>query len=81
MSAQAALAQEAVFVIGASEVGAPTYNPIKATMLNMATALIFDRLVSQSADLSYKPWLAESWEEAADGLSWTFKLKQGATVP
>lgn len=78
-AAQAAAAQEAVFVIGTAEVGAPTYNPIKATMLNTATALIFDRMVSQAADLSYHPWLAESWEEAADGMSWTFKLKEGVT--
>lgn len=78
-SAQSLAAQEAVFVIGTAEVGAPTYNPIKATMLNTATALLFDRMVSQAADLSYHPWLAESWEEAADGMSWTFKLKQGIT--
>lgn len=72
-------AQEAVFVLNTSEVGAPTYNPIKATNLNKATTLIFDRMVSQAADLSFHPWLAESWEEAADGMSWTFKLKQGVT--
>lgn len=70
-------AQEAVFVFNTSEVGAPTYNPIRATNLNKATTLIFDRLVSQAADLSYHPWLAESWEEAPDGMSWTFHLKTG----
>lgn len=79
LAAQAAMAQEAVFVLATSEVGAPTYNPIKATSLNKATTLLFDRLVSQAADLSYHPWLAESWEEAADGMSWTFKLKPGVT--
>lgn len=79
MAGQAALSQEAVFVMATNEVGAPTYNPIKATMLNTATGLLFDRLVAQAADLSYHPWLAESWEEAADGMSWTFKLKQGVT--
>jgi peptide/nickel transport system substrate-binding protein len=79
IAAQAALAQEAVFVMATNEVGAPTYNPITATMLNTATGLLFDRLVSQAADLSYHPWLAESWEEAPDGMAWTFKLKQGVT--
>ena len=54
-AAQAVTAQEAVFVLNTSEVGAPTYNPIKATNLNKATTLIFDRLVSQAADLSYHP--------------------------
>ena len=34
--AQGAMAQEAVFVLNTSEVGAPTYNPIKATMLKPA---------------------------------------------
>lgn len=79
LSAGAALSQEAVFVLNTSEVGAPTYNPIKASNLNKATTLIFDRLVSQAADLSYHPWLAESWEEAPDGMSWTFHLKTGVT--
>ena len=79
IAAQAATAQEAVFVMATNEVGATTYNPIKATMLNTATGLIFDRLVSQAADLSYHPWLAESWEEAPDGMTWTFHLKQGVT--
>ncbi|GAB1478675.1 hypothetical protein MASR2M74_12230 [Paracoccaceae bacterium] len=72
-----ALAQEATFVIPTSEVGAPTYNPIKANNLNAATTLIFDRMVSQAADLSYHPWLAESWEEAEDGMTWVFHLKPG----
>lgn len=77
LAGQAATAQEAVIVLNTNEVGAPTYNPIKATMLNTATGLIFDRLVVQAADLSYHPWLAESWEEAPDGMAWTFHLKQG----
>ena len=77
LAGNAALAQEAVIVLNTNEVGAPTYNPIKATVLNTATGLIFDRLVSQAADLSYQPWLAESWEEAPDGMAWTFHLKQG----
>lgn len=71
------LAQEAVFVMATNEVGAPTYNPIKASNLNIGTTLIFDRLISQDADLSFHPWLAESWEEAADGMSWIFHLKKG----
>ncbi len=79
LAAQGVSAQEAVFVVAGNEVGAPTYNPITATMLNTATGLLFDRLVAQAADLSYHPWLAESWDEAPDGMSWTFHLKQGVT--
>lgn len=76
-AANATLAQEAVFVTSSNEVGVPTLDPIRANNLGRATTLIFDRLVSQAADLSYHPWLAESWEEAPDGMSWTFKLKPG----
>jgi len=78
-AAQAVSAQEAVFVAPTSEVGIPTLDPIRANTLGRATVLIFDRLVSQAADLSYHPWLAESWDEAPDGMSWTFHLKQGVT--
>ncbi|MDO6964551.1 ABC transporter substrate-binding protein [Rhizobium alvei] len=81
MMAQAghAWSQEATFVLATAEVGTPTYNPIKASNLNVATTLIFDRLVTQAADLSYHPGLAESWEEAPDGMAWTFHLKKGVT--
>lgn len=72
-------AQEAVFVMGSNEVGAPTYDPLKASILNVATTLIYDRLVEQDADQSFHPHLAESWESSADGMSWTFKLRQGVT--
>ena len=63
-------------VLNTNEVGAQSYNPIKAPMLNTATALMFDRLVEQDADLSFHPHLAESWEEAPDGTSWIFRLKK-----
>ncbi len=77
--APAVFAQEATLVFASSEVGQPTYNPVKATSLNVASSLIFDRLVAQDANRSYHPHLAESWEEAEDGMSWVFHLKQGVT--
>ena len=76
-AAPGAFAQEVSIVFNTNEVGAQSYNPIKAPMVNTASALIFDRLVEQDADLSYYPHLAESWEEAPDGMSWTFHLKKG----
>ncbi len=75
----AALAQEAVFVMSSNEVGAPTYNPIKAGILNVVTTLIYDTLVVQDADQSFHPALAESWENSDDGLTWTFHLRHGVT--
>lgn len=79
VAAAGAMAQEAVFVLNTSEVGAPTYNPIKASNLNTATTLIFDRLVEMDQNRKFHPHLAESWEEAPDGMSWTFHLKSGVT--
>jgi len=72
-----AAAQEATFVFSTSEIGVPSYNPIPAVLTNTAFSLIYDTLVVQDSDLTYHPYLAESWEEAADGMSWTFHLKPG----
>jgi peptide/nickel transport system substrate-binding protein len=69
------LAQNATFVLGSREVGAPSYNPIKATRLNAANTFIYDRMVIQDADQSFHGQLATSWEAASDGMSWTFKLR------
>ncbi|WP_448956498.1 ABC transporter substrate-binding protein [Labrys neptuniae] len=68
---------EAVLVLSSSEVGAPNQDPIRATLLNAGAYLIYDRLVEQDVDQSYHPHLAESWETSADGMNWTFKLRQG----
>ncbi|QNE43113.1 ABC transporter substrate-binding protein [Frigoribacterium sp. NBH87] len=38
-----------------------------------------ESLVSKDADGEIVPWLAESWTEASDGLSWTFTLKPDVT--
>lgn len=75
-AAPSVFAQEVTIVLNTNEVGAQSYNPIKAPMLNTATALIYDRLVEQDADLSFHPHLAESWEEAPDGMSWVFHLRK-----
>lgn len=44
---------------------------------NVILPYIFDTLVFRDADNTYKPYLAESWEVSADGLSWTFVLREG----
>ncbi|NSX53767.1 ABC transporter substrate-binding protein [Parasulfitobacter algicola] len=74
-----AFAQEATIAFASGELGATSYNPVTSSNLNSATSLIYDRLVEQDADQSYHPHLATSWEESADGMSWTFKLKEGVT--
>ena len=73
------MAQEVVFVLNTNEVGIPTYDPIKSANTNVAHTLIYDRLVEQDAARNYHPHLATSWEEAPDGMSWVFHLKEGVT--
>lgn len=72
-----AAAQEAVIVLGSAEAGVPNYDPIRGAILNTGTSLIYDRLVEQDADQSFHPHLATSWDSSPDGMSWTFKLRQG----
>ncbi|TNM67376.1 ABC transporter substrate-binding protein [Streptomyces sp. NP160] len=40
---------------------------------------VLDALVSLDADHRVVPWLADSWESSADGLTWTFHLKDGVS--
>ncbi len=41
--------------------------------------LSYDMLVGFGPDLEPRPAFAESWERAADGNSWTFKIREGMT--
>src|SRR5579872_1976741 len=49
-------------------IGTDTYN---------ATHHIFDSLLRYDENGKFVPGLAESWSTSADGLTWTFKLRQG----
>ncbi len=42
-----------------------------------ALANLYDTLVFPNTEGGVDPWLAESWAASDDGLTWTFKLKQG----
>lgn len=75
----AVFAGEAIVAFSAGELGATSYDPIRASKLNTANSLIYDRLIEQDADQSFHPHLATSWEESPDGMSWTFKLREGVT--
>ena len=60
-----------------------TWDPIKsfsteaAYMANMYEQLL--RINPPTAAERFTPLLAESWESSADGLTWTFHLRQGVT--
>lgn len=38
---------------------------------------VVEGLTFYDDNLNLVPWLAESWEQSADGLTWTFRLRQG----
>lgn len=47
--------------------------------LSILATNLYDRLVKQSADGSFQPWLAESWDISEDGLVYTFHLREGVS--
>ena len=61
----------------------PTLNPWTPGAVvesNLINTLLFDQLVRyDKEDLTPAPALAESWEVAEDGLSWTFTLRDDVT--
>lgn len=41
------------------------------------SAHLYDTLVEYNPDMSIKPGVAESWEVADDGITWTFHIREG----
>ena len=57
-----------------------TFNVLLAneTSSTIPLGLIFDGLVARNPEtLEFEPNLADSWEQSADGMKWTFKLRKG----
>src|SRR6266508_1740667 len=48
------------------------------TIASNLKRLLYNTLVRQQPDLSFKPDLATSWNVSQDGLTWTFNLVKGA---
>ena len=60
----------------------PTFNPWSPTAFaesNVINELLFAGLTRWDSDFKPEPDLATDWAPAADGLSWTFHLRQGVT--
>jgi len=58
----------------------PTFiDPAVGSDFSSSTALanLYDTLVFPNADGGIDAWLADSWEASEDGMTWTFKLKDG----
>ncbi len=76
-SAQAA--DDATFTIGMTN-EVDSFNPFNGIEAESyeAWALMYDYMISYSAkDMSPKPSLATSWDTSADGLTWTFHIREG----
>lgn len=80
--AGASLAQDAPQSGGTLRV--VTYEPlcldqIEGTSRNTQTALqsIYDRLVSESLDGKFHPWIADKWTISDDQLTYTFTIREG----
>lgn len=56
-----------------------TFDPHKTTAVSstQVNSMVYDTLVVQDFDMSVKPLLAEKWEIAPDGKTYTFTIKQG----
>ncbi len=78
-TAGAALAQDKSVTIGLTSDPSHLY-PLAGEELssNIMYYHLFDPLVKRSADLSFGPGLAESWENV-DETTWRFKLRDGVT--
>jgi nickel transport system substrate-binding protein len=70
----AAAAQRFVIAVG-SDPG--PLNPHDYGSSFIALDMVYEPLVRYAADGTIIPWLAESWQIAADGLTWTFTLREG----
>jgi nickel ABC transporter nickel/metallophore binding protein len=69
---------EQTFIIASSnDVG--ELNPHNYSSSFPALDMVYEPLVRYAADGTLQPGLAESWAQSEDGLTWTFKLRQGVT--
>lgn len=73
-----AAAVEQTFVIAVGSDPGPL-NPHDYGSSFIALDMVYEPLVRYATDGSIVPALAESWEIAPDGLTWTFTLREGVT--
>ncbi len=73
--APSGLQRDRMPLVGASDLA--TFDPALAVDNNSVKAIdmVFTGLVSLDDSLNIRPQLASSWDESADGLTWTFHLR------
>ena len=72
-------AQGSTTLISAQTTEATGLDPslVPALSRSRRTPLMYNQLVRFEPDMTLVPELAESWQVSPDGLTWTFKLRQG----
>ncbi len=70
--------QKILTVAIASQYG-ETLDVFQTSTTMEAHNMIYETLVSVDQSYAYQPGLATSWETSEDGLTWTFKLREGVT--
>lgn len=72
--------EEAVYrTLYSGEIGTLNYLTTASENEYTVSANIVDTLVEHDSYGQIVPCLAETWEQSADGLTWTFHLREGAT--
>jgi len=58
-----------------------TMDPAKtgSAQVSSTLRLVGDTLIAKDYDGNFVPWIAESWDISEDGLTWTFKIREGVT--
>jgi peptide/nickel transport system substrate-binding protein len=66
-------------ILRESEANPPNIDPAVGSDFSSSTALanLYDTLVFPNTKGGVDPWLAENWDTSADGLTWTFHLRNG----
>ncbi|MDE3076219.1 MAG: ABC transporter substrate-binding protein [Chloroflexota bacterium] len=77
-SAGATSAQQSGSVaVGLVNFGSDNFDPQVGIISQPYMGAIYDTLLWADKDLNVKPGIAEKWEQSADGLTWTFHIRQG----
>ncbi len=70
---------EVELVMAAADQYGETFDIFNTSTTFEPHTMIYDQLVSIDYNYEFQPGLAKSWETSEDGLTWTFKLREGVT--
>jgi ABC-type transport system substrate-binding protein len=70
---------EVELVMAAADQYGETFDIFNTATTFEPHTMIYDQLVSIDYNYEFQPGLAKSWETSEDGLTWTFKLREGVT--